>query len=191
MTRGERLVAWAWTDRAGLEVVRVASGSDGTVAEGRVVVVLGGAPLAVRYRVRHDAGWRFREARVDGGDRTIEIARDAEGSWTVGDAARSDLDGCEDVDLMASPYTNTPPIAAAALAPGARRRSRVAWVLFPTLEVRAVEQEYERLDAPLAPPAATPLTSRYRYRNFDSGFVGELTVDADALVVAYGPWARV
>jgi len=176
--RGERLVAWEWTDRAGLEAARVASGADGVTADGRVV--LGGAPLAVRYRVRHDESWRFRDARVEAGGRTVEIARDAAGAWRAGGAARPDLAGCEDVDLQASPYTNTPPIAAAALALGARRRSRVAWVLFPSLEIRAVEQEFVGPDA-----------ERYRYRNFDSGFVGELTVDADSLVVAYGPWARV
>jgi hypothetical protein len=56
----------------------------------------------------------------------------------------------------------------------------VAWVRWPELEVGPVEQEYTRLGA------GAP--ERYRYRNLDSGFEGELTVDDDLLVIDYGPW---
>jgi len=101
----------------------------------------------------------------------------------VNGAPRPDLAGCEDVDLMATPYTNTPPLAAHPLAPGEERTLRVAWVRFPDLEVQAVEQQYKRLDSGTG-------AKRYRYRNFASGFVGELSADDEELVVAYGPWVR-
>jgi hypothetical protein len=31
---------------------------------------------------------------------------------------------------------------------------------------------------------------RYRYRNLESGFVSELTLGDDGLVLEYGPWRR-
>jgi hypothetical protein len=93
------------------------------------------------------------------------------------------LEGCEDVDLMVSPYTNTPALAAHPLGSGESRKLRVAWVRFPELVVHPVEQEYTRLDAVAG-------TARYRYRNLESGFVAELSVDAAGLVLDYGPWKR-
>jgi hypothetical protein len=63
----------------------------------------------------------------------------------------------------------------------------VAWVLFPSLVVRAVSQEYERLEPERSGAGLRP---RYRYRNLDTGFVGELTVDEAGLVLEYGPWRR-
>jgi hypothetical protein len=85
---------------------------------------------------------------------------------------------------MVTPYTNTPPLAARPLAPGESRRVRVAWVRVPDLRVQAVEQGYTRL-ATTGGEAA-----RYRYRNLASGFAGELSLDADGLVLDYGPWRR-
>jgi len=184
--RSERHVRWEWTDRPGLEALSLESSAAGTVAESRVLVLLDGAPVRAHYRIEHDAAWRFHAAQIEGGPLgapcQVDIRRSAEGQWTVNGGPRHDLEGCEDVDLMATPYTNTPPLAAHPLAPDECRALRVAWVRFPDLEVRAVTQEYTRLD--------TPGARRYRYRNLESGFVGELTVDDGGLVVDYGPWVR-
>jgi hypothetical protein len=183
----ERHANWEWTDRPGLETASFAAGDDGVVARGRVLVVLDGAPLRADYTIEHDALWRFREAKVEAGPldrpRALHIRRLPDGRWEVDGAPRPDLEGCEDIDLMVTPYTNTPPIAAHSLAPGESRSLRVAWVRFPGLEVHAVEQEYTRLD-----PGAGP--ERYRYRSLETGFDGELSLAADGLVLDYGPWKR-
>lgn len=186
----ERRVSWSWTDRPGLESLRLSRDADGVTAEGRVLVVLDGVPVTAGYRIEHDVRWRFLAARIEGGPpdgaRALEIRRDEPGRWFVDGAPRPDLDGCEDLDFMATPYTNTPPLAAHRLALGERRRLRVAWVRLPDLHVRAVEQEYVRLETGDADEEAR----RYRYHNLESGFTGELTVDADGLVLEYGPWLR-
>jgi hypothetical protein len=189
--RRESRAAWAWTDRPGLETLRLLRSDAGTTAEGGVLVVLEpGAPISVRYRIAHDAGWRFREASVEataqGSSRTLHVHRDANGRWVVDGTPRPDLDGCEEFDLMVTPYTNTPPLAARRLAVGESRALRVAWVEVPALTLRAVDQEYTRLDA----GGARAGVARYRYRNQQSGFTAELSVDADGLVVDYGPWVR-
>jgi hypothetical protein len=185
-TSRERHASWEWTDRPGLETASLVTSDSGVVAEGRVLVILDGAPVRVRYAIEHDALWRFREARIETGPlkdpRELHIRRLPEGRFEVDGAPRPDLDGCEDIDLMVSPYTNTPPLAARSLAPGESLRLRVAWVRFPELEVHAVEQEYTRLDG------GNP--ERYRYRNLESGFASELTMGADGLVLEYGPWKR-
>ena len=186
----ERRAAWIRTDRPGLETLRLVRSALGTRAEGIVLTVADGASVSTRYRVEHDAAWRFREARIEiegaGSRRAVELRRDDGGRWSVDGKRRPDLDGCEDFDLAATPYTNTPPLASRPLAPGESRQVRVAWMQVPGLDVRAVDQEYTRLAA----SGSDGRVARYRYRNLDSGFTGELSVDADGLVIEYGPWAR-
>ncbi len=182
-----RQLQWDWADRPGLEALSLDRGREANVAEGTVLVVLADVPVRARYRIEHDPAWRFRSASIAVGPpeapRRLEILRLSDGRWQVDGQPRPDLDGCEDLDLMVTPYTNSPVLAAHPLRPGETRSLRVTWVRFPELEVRAVEQEYTRLDAPVG-------FSRYRYRNRESGFAGELTLDGEGLVVEYGPWRR-
>jgi len=186
----ESRAAWSRTDRAGLETLRLVRSPGGIRAEGVVLAVESGAPRSTRYRVEHDAAWRFGQATIEteanGVARVVELRRDQGGQWSVDGRRRADLDGCEDFDLAVTPYTNTPPLASRPLTPGESRKLRVAWMQVPGLEVRAVDQEYTRLDAGEADGGV----ARYRYRNLDSGFTGELSVDADGIVIDYGPWVR-
>lgn len=181
-----RTAIWGRTDRLGLERMSLAAEGDRQVARGRIAVMQDQAPLQVTYRITHGPGHRFQEAWIQaqsmGGTWELSLRRGTDGTWEVDGFPRPDLAGCEDVDLMLSPYTNTPPILAKALAPGEHRTLKAAWVRFPELEVRPVDQTYTRL------PGAGP--SRYRYENLESGFKGELTVDDAGLVLEYGPWRR-
>jgi hypothetical protein len=92
------------------------------------------------------------------------------------------LDGCLDIDIWPTPFTNTFPIRRAPLAVGERREFRMAWVSAPELTLRPMRQGYTRLADRL-----------YRYESLEgSGFRAELTVDEDGLVRDYqGVFRRV
>ncbi len=176
------MIAWEWLDRPGLEVLDLAIGTDGVCAEGVVVTELEGAALRLRYRVECDPGWRFRAAEVKLGDgdarRACVLTCAPGGEWSVDGTARPDLSGCADIDIMATPFTNTLPIRR--LDPQGAVALCVAHLRLPGLDVRAVGQEY----LPLGP-------GRFRYRNLDTGFTAELEVDAQGLVTRYGGnWRR-
>ena len=176
------MIAWEWLDRPGLEVLDLAVGADGVHAQGVVVAELEGATLRLRYRVECDAQWRFRAAEIALGDgdarRACVVSCTPDGEWIVHGVARPDLSGCEDIDIMATPFTNTLPIRR--LVPQSAVELRVAHVRLPGLDVRPAEQEY----APLGP-------GRFRYRNLDNSFAAELTVDTQGLVTRYGNiWRR-
>lgn len=178
-------LGWEWTDRPGLETLRVRASGDSLLAAGEVLVELDGAWTRISYRLRYDRSWRFEsarlEARGDGSERTLEIRREEDGRWTVDGRQRPDLDACTDLDIMVTPFTNTPPLRRLDLEAGESRRLRVAWIALPELTVAPVAQEYRRLDAGEPP-------TRFLYRNLESGFEGELEVDENRLVTAYGPW---
>ena len=192
---------WEWVDRPGFESLTVSREGEEIVVTSDVLVVLDGTPTHVTYRLVYGRDWSFRRAHLEseggGTVRELDIAwtgsnagtGDAGGTWQVNGAARPDLAGCTDLDLMVTPFTNTPPLwrldpSAGSEGADEAKPLQVAWVHFPDLAVSAVRQEYLRL------PDAGPWR-RYLYRNLESGFEGELTVDRHRLVVDYGPWRRV
>lgn len=178
-----RVVGWRRDDEvSGHSLGRLSSADDGWVAHGHEVL-LGDVPLACWFRVELDTGWRTRraEVRVLTAEReaSLVLEADADGAWRVDGAAASHLDGCVDVDVAASPLTNTFPIRRLErLEPGAAETLDVAWVDVPSLGVRRVAQTYRRLGE-----------RRWEYRDPVHGAF-TLSVDADGLVEHYEGFAR-
>ena len=83
---------------------------------------------------------------------------------------------CHDVDLNASPVTNTLPVKRARLRVGARAELTACWVKFPSLSVAPLKQSYERAGKRL-----------YRYRSA-SGFSADVEFDSFGLVRKYGDY---
>jgi uncharacterized protein len=178
----ERELRWRRLDEPGAEHLLLRVDHDGVAADGLVVGIAGGEPFRAHYRVRCDAAWRAREVWVaaPGSDRpALHLRADGEGRWTTGDGRPlPELAGCVDLDLTATPFTNTLPIRRLGLRPGESRDLAVAYLSVPALTWELARQRYERLpDGPGGP--------RYRFVALDSGFTADLTVDADGLVLDY------
>jgi hypothetical protein len=175
-----RLVAWSpvWDrDRsgAGLEHLLFHSRwADGVV----LAYDEAGTPYRLAYRVEWDERWRTRivRARVRGAEleRTLLLAADGEGHWARDGQVDPVLDGCLDVDIWPTPFTNTLPIRRLGLEPGERQVVSVVWVNAPTLAVAPVAQAYTRL-----------AEDRYLFESLESGFRTELELDEDGLVLDY------
>lgn len=180
-------VRWQWVDRPGLELLRLTRDGGSVLAQGHVVVEIDRVSTKVTYLLRYDSSWRFHSSTIQtkGGEaaRALEIVRTEGDSWSINGSVHPALDGCTDLDLMVTPFTNTPPLLRFGLAPGEARGLRVAWVRLPELAVEPVEQEYRRPDADAAP-------HHYMYKNLSTGFEGELELDGRGLVISYGPWRR-
>jgi hypothetical protein len=180
-----RTVVWEPIDGTlrGHDLVRVAPTADGVCAEGAVVAVGEDGPWAVRFTVVLDAAWTTREVTVEsvspGGLRRLVLEGDGGGGWRADGRPAPALDGCLDVDLEATPFTNTLPIRRLGLAAGEAAEIRAAWVSAPALEVRVAAQVYERVSG-----------ERWRYRSLTTGFEAGLLVDDEGLVVAYERAAR-
>ncbi len=178
----ERHVLWARVDRPGLEHLWLRQGPDGVQADGVAIGVKdGAAPFRLRYRIHCDERWIVETVRVevlDDSGRLIELKVDGRGGWTDGTGAALPLDGCLDVDIFASPFTNTLPIRRLGLAPGRSAELLVAYVSVPDLALSTARQRYTCLER-------RPDGGRWRYESLTSGFTTELPVDADGLVLDY------
>jgi hypothetical protein len=89
--------------------------------------------------------------------------------------AIDELDGCMDVDIWPTPFTNSFPIRRVPMAVGERRQFRMAWIFAPDLAVHPQPQAYTRLG-----------DRRYLFENLDGdGFTAELPVDEEGIVMDY------
>jgi len=180
----DRRVAWLGEEWPGSEHLSVRSLDGSIVAGGIVVAVVEGRPLRLTYSLRCDAGWRLRSVDVEiHEDRQVHLVSDGEGRWSTASGDPIDeLTGCIDVDIRATPFTNTLPIRRLALQPGESRDLRMAFIDVPGLDLSAVDQRYTCLEASLHGGV---------YRFESGGFSADLSVDRDGLVVDYpGGWRR-
>ncbi len=183
-----RELVWEMLPAIGLEHLAIEIEQDGIVADGIVVADFGEGGFRLRYSVRCDGAWRFVGAMLSvdhaGAQRRLEVTRDETGAWKVDGLARPDLAGCTDIDIMASPLTNTLPVRRLDFAEGLPRRIAVAYIRVPDLTVTRQEQEYTLL-------GRSGVGRRFRYHGIGTGFVAEVDVDGDGLVTDYGDiWRR-
>ena len=178
----EREVMWAPWEGPGLEHLRLVTSDDGVVANGLVIGLEAGRPFRISYEVRCDERWRVREVRVatpDSERPVIELLANGEGRWNGrGAEPLPELDGCIDVDISATPFTNTLPIRRLGLQPGKSTDVEVAYIRVPELLVGLERQRYGCLE---------DQTDRghYRFEALPSGFTASLPVDGDGLVIDY------
>jgi hypothetical protein len=179
---GCRAVVWTpvWDkqrDGAGLEHLLLREGSADSVI---LALDAAGDPFRLAYELVWDERWRLREARLvvttEDGNRSLRLRTDGTGHWRdVDGRALPELDGCLDIDIWPTPFTNTFPIRRQPLAIGERRQFLMAWVSAPELTVRPMRQGYTRL-----------AERRYLYENLEgSDFRAEVTVDEDDVVLDY------
>lgn len=137
-------------------------------------------PFRLTYRLAWDESWRFHDARLavatERFTRSLNLHTDGQGRWRHDDGRTIDeLDGCLDIDIWPTPFTNCFPIRREPMAIGERRQFRMAWVFAPDLTVHPQSQAYTRL-----------ADKRYLFESLDgSGFKAELPVDEDGIVMDY------
>jgi hypothetical protein len=135
--------------REGFEVVFVAALADGFRIEGHTSAVEEGEAWAIGYTIVVDRDLRTRHATVTGRTRTGSRAVTLEattGGWLVDGAPAPHLDGCCDVDLESSAFTNAFPVRRLRLAVGAEADAPAAYVRALDLRVERLEQRYRRIE---------------------------------------------
>ena len=180
-----RDIYWAPLDEPGCEHLHLSQTADGAQALGFILRMKEGLHFRCRYQLDCDPDWRLRQLTIavmpvegKGGQR-LELESDGKGNWRADGEPRGDLEGCLDVDVQVTPFTNTLPVRRLGLARDESREIRAAYVRVPELTVEPVEQRYTCLE-PLGEAGG-----RYRYAGIFRDFTAELPVDADGLVLDY------
>ncbi|EJK79775.1 putative glycolipid-binding domain-containing protein [Rhizobium rhizogenes] len=150
----------------------------GTIIGGR-----GGSPYGVFYRIDCTADWTVLSFAVETTDgRRLALFSDGKGHWQTEDGlALPQFDGCIDIDLYGSPFTNSLPIRRLEMTPedGTVKLSML-YIPFDSFEPVRDGQRYTCI---------TP-EKLYRYAAEDRVFTVDLPVDADGLVIDYPIYFR-
>ena len=168
----DRIVRWESWEGDSREHLLLWQDRDGATAESTII----GSDYAARYRVSCDSRWHVRRLDVEVlGQVPFALHADGEGGWKDGGGQPlTSLNGAIDIDLPATPFTNTLPVRRLKMQPGQSIDIVTAYVIFPDLTIQADPQRYTWIDQ-----------SRYRYDSRDDDFTAEITVDADGLVIDY------
>ena len=196
-----RLLLWSALDGWRAEVASVDLSAEGVRATG---TQLGIDPLAYRLDYRLDASEGFVTRSLDadvtgeGWSRRLRLSHDGDGGWECEADGEGDVDlpapggdvgplgDALDCDLGLSPLTNVMPIRRHALHEQDESMDFVmAWVSVPDLGLHSYPQRYEhvRRDAGGA-------VVRFVDKGLSPGFVSELVLDRDGLVLLYPELAR-
>ena len=97
----------------------------------------------------------------------VRLDSDGRGHWRRDGCDCASLDGCIDIDVEATPFTNTLPIRRLGLATGEGRVVRLAYVRIPSLEVVPRSQRYTAVDA----------ARLYRFESLEHSFTADLPLD--------------
>ncbi len=178
----DRNVMWSPWDEVGLEHLRLVQSDQGILADGMVLRVKDGDPFRVHYQIHCDLAWNVRQVVINLLDSThadIRLRADGQGHWSMDTRSPLQLlDGCTDVDISITPFTNTLPIRRLGLKPGQASDIVVAYIAVPELDVKAARQRYTCLQA-------SSKGGLYRYEGLGTGFTADLPVDGDGLVLDY------
>ncbi len=171
-----------WRQLAGTGAEHLVLNTDGEIrADSLAVGQVEGMSYRIHYVIECDAAWNIQRVQVEDllNRKAGVLRRDENNLWTTDDGkAVHELDGCSEVDIMITPFTNTLPIRRLALQPGESRPIAVAYIGLPGLKLSRMEQRYTCL-------SADENGAVYRYENLGSDFRADLKVDTDGLVVDY------
>ena len=160
----------------GLDHVTLTEQNGTLVARGSCIGDRGGVPYGVFYRIDCDEAGHVRElAMGTTSAQGLHLISDGAGHWTNGvGEALAHFDGCMDVDLSGTPFTNSLPIRRLDWDIGQRRELRMVYVPFDTFVPVLDTQIYTCLAA-----------DRFLYEAADRSFSAEILVDAQGLVTEY------
>jgi hypothetical protein len=137
-------------------------------------------PFRLTYRLAWETSWQLRHAELavvtERFAGSLSLQTDGHGRWCDADGrAIAELDGCMDIDIWPTPFTNSFPIRREPMQVGERRLFRMAWIHGLDLTFHAQPQAYTRLS-----------DRRYLFENLDgTGFRAELPVDEEGIVLDY------
>jgi uncharacterized protein len=171
-------VLWAGREYHSLEHCVVSTSSGGSDISSTIVGQYRGIIYQVQYHILTNPLWQtlFFEinSRINGQVQHLLFEGDGVGRWKTGDREAAQFQGCIDIDIPLTPFTNTLPINRLNMAVGSERQIQVLYIDLLEGRLSALQQKYTRRD---------PQT--YHYENVPNDFEADIQVDEAGLVIDY------
>ena len=132
----------------------------------------------VDYQIGINSDWEMRFAEIKSRhsdqQQLIKLENDGNGNWLQNGKPADAFNGCTEIDIPLTPFTNTLPINRLKLAEGTSQLIDVIYIDLAEQQIKRVQQKYTRLSR---------LT--YRYENVPNDFEATIEVDNWGFVVDY------
>lgn len=160
------------------EDCRVTNTTNGTGITGLVKGIWEGQSIAADYFIQVNQRWETISFELDSKtgnkDFDLRFESDGQGNWTSNGKAMPVFNGCIDIDISVTPFTNTLPINRLQLAKNEKRRIPVIYIDVLKQATSRVDQVYTKLGR-----------CNYKYENTTNDFTAVITVDDAGLVLDY------
>lgn len=177
-------IAWRRLDSPGHDAATLLAIDGGWKLEGAAAFLESALPCHLLYSVELNGLWRTRSAAVEGwfGTTRVDLKVRVEGDhqWLLNGHPVPAVAGAFDIDLAFTPATNLLPIRRLDLSVGASVPVIAAWLPFPELELRPLDQVYHR-----------SAEGAYDYSSSGGTFKATLSVSPHGFVTSYpGLWVQ-
>lgn len=169
---------WQGLLHQSLEHCVVARSTAGTEVSGVIVGLFDNTICRVEYSINTNTDWEthYFAIKAQLADRAIHFTgeRDTPGSWLIEGIRAEELDGCIDIDISLTPFTNTLPINRLKLSQKESRMIDVVYIDVLEQAISRKQQRYTRIS-----------DEAYRYENMPNDFEAVISVDGEGLVADY------
>jgi len=176
----QRTAVWKAVEYPGMEYLHLRPMSNMMVADRVVIGVTAEGAFRLNYGIVYDDSYIVRVVWLKLREQDeLSLWNDERGNWydRKGDLL-PELKGCIDVDITATPFTNTLPIRRLSWQPGQTETLRMVYFSIPEVTVHADEQRYICVEQ-------TANGAVFRFEQVATGFTALLLVDRDGLVLDY------
>jgi hypothetical protein len=169
-----------WTGREyySLENCLVNINRDGVEINSVIVGAYQNIIYRVEYKIKATKLWETTFVEIFGQynnkHHRFKFEGDGKGHWTVNGKAEKKFNGCIDVDIPLTPFTNTLPINRLRLSSREEKQIKVIYCDLLQEEFTAGNQKYIKLS-----------DSIYHYENVPNDFEADIEVDGHGFVVDY------
>lgn len=169
-----------WTGREyySLENCLVKSDKAGISVDSMIVGFYEDALYRVGYKIKMTPKWETLSfeliTQVYDEQKVQRFESNGAGKWTSEGKPYPNFDGCIDIDIPITPFTNSLPIRRLELSIGETKEIQVAYLDILGKKFSPVRQKYHRL-----------FGRQYKYENVPNDFEAVITVDQDCFVVDY------
>lgn len=171
-------ILWKGVEYYSLENCLVSQNTSGYVIDSAIVGSYRGKLYSVEYEITTNTSWETlsikASCRHNNKVKQYAFFREANGHWKTTDSTLSQFNGCKDIDIPVTPFTNTLPIRRLNLSVGETSDIRVIYFDLLNEKISAVDQRYTKLSKTI-----------YHYENIPNDFEADIEVDEHGLVVFY------
>lgn len=156
----------------------ISANTTGFVVNSQLTGLFEGKIMRIDYQLQLDQLWNtlsiIANSRHAEHTNALSFTGDGVGNWTFNGKPVPEFDGCIDVDISVTPFTNSLPIKRLHLNIDEHRQIKVLYINLPKEELHVMEQRYTRVSQ-----------FDYLYQNVQSKFEARIGTDNNGFVINY------